>query len=221
MANPVFDLLASRARTAPSEPVLTFVYADGARTELSAATLLNAVSKTANLLRDDYDVEPGTPVALTIPWHWQRAPWLLAVLALGGEPVFGHDERAAVEIGSAASLAGSPSRDRLAVSLHPFGLPDPGLPAGLVDAAVEVRLHPDLLVPADVDSATVRAAVASASQAAFRVNRGARVLMAGPPAESWFLPALLPLTAGASLVIAESADDAERVAAAEAVTARW
>lgn len=221
MANPVFDLLASRARTAPSEPVLTFVASDGSRTELSAVTLLNAVSKAANLLRDDYDVGPGTPVALTIPWHWQRVPWLLAVLALGGEPAFGHDARADVELGSAASLAGSPSRDRLAVSLHPLGLPDPALPEGLVDAAVEVRLHPDLFLPDAIDTATVRTAIAAASQAAFRVDRGSRVLMAGPPEEPWFLPALLPLAAGASVVLAESADDAERIAASEAVTARW
>ena len=221
MPNPVYDLLVARARTAPSEPVLTFVAADGSRTELSAVTLLNAVSKAANLLRDDYDVEPGTPIALTIPWHWQRVPWLLAVLALGAEPVFGRDEQATVELGSVASLAGSRSRDRLAVSLHPFGLPDPALPEGLIDASVEVRLHPDLFLPDDVDTPTIRAALSAAAQGAFRVDRGARVLVAGPPDEPWFLPALLPLAAGASIVLAESPGDAERIAAAEAVTLRW
>lgn len=209
MANAVLDALLARARTRPSEPVLTFLSASGERTELSAATLANAVAKAANLLREEFDVEPGMPVSLTIPWHWQRMPWLVACLALGAD--VGVEPGAAIEIGSAASLADSPAADRLAVSLHPFGLPIADLPPGLVDASAEARLQPDAFLGEDADTA---AWLAPAAQRGAPWTSGDRVLAEG---DCGWPVILTPLATPAALVMVEAGG----TAASEGVTARW
>ena len=55
----LWSALQSRARTSPASPLITFYdLATGERMELSAASLDNAVAKTAGLLRDELDVEP-------------------------------------------------------------------------------------------------------------------------------------------------------------------
>lgn len=214
MTNPVLDALATRARARGAEPAVTYVSAAGDRTELSALTLLNAVAKSANLLREEYDVEPGTAVTLTIPWHWQRAPWLIACLALGADVRF--EPGADLEIGSTQALLESAARDRLAVSLHPFGLPLPALPAGIVDAASECRLQPDLFLPPSVHNGEWLTPVSV---------RGAdwtpadRVLASG---DCGWPVALVPIATPASLVMTEdAASDARHVAESEGVTARW
>lgn len=217
MANPVLQALVERARTRGSDPAVTFLTTAGERTELSGATLLNTVAKAANLLREEFDVEPGTPVCLSVPWHWQRAPWLIACLSLGAlvhtDRDTAVDAGAVVEVGSVASLEGSPLRDRLAVSLHPFGLPIADLPDGLVDAAAEARLQPDAFLGEDADTADwLRACV----------ERGAswtsadRVLAAG---DCGWAVLLTPLATPAALVMTET-PDASR-ARGEGVTAHW
>lgn len=209
--NPVFDALESRARRRGPEPVLAFAYADGLRTELSATTALNAVCKAANLLREEAGIEPGMPLSLTIPWHWQRLPWLVAALALGADVSFAPG--APVEVGSTASLAASPARDRLAVSLHPFGLPIADLPSGMVDASAEARLQPDAFWAEPVGEP----ALLAEARAAYAFDAGTRVLAAGD--QGW-MPLLLPLVTDAALVMAEAAEDAERTAQAESASAR-
>src|SRR3954468_9574040 len=68
----------------PAAPLLTF-YDDvsGERTELSGTTLANWVAKTANLLQDEFDIGPGSPVAVSLPVHWQTAAVLLGVWSCG------------------------------------------------------------------------------------------------------------------------------------------
>ena len=209
MANAVLHALLARARSRASEPVVTFLSERGERTELSAVTLLIAVAKSANLLRDSYDVEPGTPVSLTIPWHWQRAPWLIACLAIGADVRL--EQGAALEVGSVASLAESAAADRLAVSLHPFGLPIADLPVDLVDASSEARLQPDAFIGEDADTAswladaTVRGRDWSATD---------RVLAEG---DGGWSVLLTPLATPAALVMCERTGDADR----EGITQRW
>lgn len=54
------------------------------RIELSGRVLLNWVSKAANLLREEFDAEPGTRVAIDLPaGHWRAAYWALATWAVG------------------------------------------------------------------------------------------------------------------------------------------
>ena len=66
-------------------PRLTWYAADGERIELSGRVLANWVAKTANLLREEFDVEPGTAVRVELPGHWRRVVVELAVSALGAD----------------------------------------------------------------------------------------------------------------------------------------
>src|SRR4051795_1039374 len=81
-------LLANVRTHNPSGPLLTH-YDDstGERVELSATTLDNWVAKTANLLQDEFDVGPGSTVAVALPVHWQTAAVLLAVWSCGATVV--------------------------------------------------------------------------------------------------------------------------------------
>ena len=104
----------------------------------------------ANLLRDECDVEPGTRVAVMLPAHWQTAAVLLAAWSCGAEVVA--DPLTAdwvicdgdrVDL----ALAAEPAGGVLALSLDAFGKGLPGLPAGVIDFATEVRTHGDEFVP--------------------------------------------------------------------------
>jgi len=146
-------------------PVLT-AYDQGARTELSALTLSNAVAKAANALVDEADIEPGDLVAVDLPWHWQRCVWALACWSAGAtlQPTQrGSELNGAATEGVRLNIVGE---DRIpekvaaltiptwAVSLHPLGLPVANLPRGVEDAALLARAAPDdFLPPAQVGSA--------------------------------------------------------------------
>lgn len=146
-----YAALLDRVAHAPSTPLVTYVDpASAERMELSAASFANAVAKTAGLLRDELDAEPGDRIAVHLPWHWQRAVWFGAcaatqtVFAPGADPggcavcVMDRDGMA---------LAGRASWDAL-VSLAPFGLPDgEAVAPGIVEVAVAMRAHPDAFVP--------------------------------------------------------------------------
>ena len=64
-------------------PFLTW-YGDE-RVELSYATFGNWVAKTANLLRDGYDVQPSDRVAVKLPPHWQTVVIVFAIHMVCGE----------------------------------------------------------------------------------------------------------------------------------------
>ncbi|MDQ1663720.1 MAG: hypothetical protein QOJ68_3700, partial [Blastococcus sp.] len=78
------DLLAQILSREPAAPLFT-QYDDGSgeRVELSATTMANWVAKTANLLQDEFDIGPGSTVAVALPVHWQTAAVLLAVWSCG------------------------------------------------------------------------------------------------------------------------------------------
>src|SRR5215212_9596422 len=77
-------LLANARDRDPARPLLTYYDdATGERVELSAATLDNWVAKTANLLQDEFDVGPGSTVAVALPVHWQTAAVLLGTWSCG------------------------------------------------------------------------------------------------------------------------------------------
>src|SRR5258708_17616167 len=78
------DLLRRVVAAEPSRPLVTF-YDDaaGERIELSAKTFGNWVAKTANLLVDRLDAEPGGRLAVALPPHWQTAVWLFALWSAG------------------------------------------------------------------------------------------------------------------------------------------
>ena len=113
-------------------------------------TTANWAAKAANLLRDECDVEPGTPVALLLPAHWQTAAVLLAAWWCGAEVVADPLDAEWVLCDADRvdlALAAEPAGGVVALSLDAFGKGLPGLPAGVIDFATEVRLHGDEFVP--------------------------------------------------------------------------
>lgn len=145
--------LLDRIRTDPASPMLTYRDLDsGERMELSSASLANAIAKTAGLLRDELDAEPGAMVGVHLPLHWQRVVWLGACAATGtvfAADVDPGDCDICVVDRSHLDLSGQAAEDVL-VSLAPFGLPEPGgAPAGVTDAAVAMRAHPDTFTAYD------------------------------------------------------------------------
>jgi uncharacterized protein (TIGR03089 family) len=137
----------------PAQPLVTYLGPGGERTELSIRTFENNVAKAANLLRDDAGVTAASRVALLLPVHWQTAVWMGACAATGcvawleGDPT---DPSVEVSVTGPQRLDAARAPLALATSLHPFGLPfTTPLPAGLLDAAVEVRAHGDRFTPYD------------------------------------------------------------------------
>jgi uncharacterized protein (TIGR03089 family) len=240
-------LLDVALRRNPATPLVTdYDDATGDRVELSGATLANWVAKTANLLQDEFDVEPGSTVALALPVHWQTAAVLLAVWSCGATVL----DTAAEDEGSLAGahvvLAAQDRLDALeeegveellGLSLHPLGMGMTGYVGAARDFALEVRAHGDHFRPwstPDPDAPgllvgglqlTLGGLVEAAEELAGRLGlvEGDRVLVdartaaeAGPVA--WLLA---PLAAGASLVLCRNpaADRLAQRASTERITA--
>ena len=241
-------LLSSARDRDPARPLLTF-YDDstGERVELSATTLDNWVAKTANLLQDEFDVVPGSTVAVALPVHWQAAAVLLGVWSCGAAVLDGAPEDDGGLVGVDVVLA---AQDRLAaleeedgdaellgLSLHPLGAGMTGYAGQARDYALEVRTAGDRFVPyTSPDPAgtgliagglelTLGGLVDTATELAGRLGIGPddRILVDAQVAAeagpvAWLLA---PLAAGASLVVCRY-PFAERLpdrAAAERVTA--
>jgi len=235
MAGVPADLLAATLRRDGSAPLVTF-YDDvsAERTELSATTLANWVAKSANLLQDEFDVGPGSTVAISLPVHWQTAAVLLgtwscgaAVLDTAGED---DDRFADADVVLAAADRLPPLEEQglaelMGLSLHPLGMGMAGYVGPARDFALEVRAHGDVFAPwQPVDPAapglrlgglelSLAGLVDTATELAARLGltAGDRVLVdertateAGPVA--WLLA---PLAAGASLVLCRSAASAQ------------
>jgi len=251
MSSPSGDLpaglLAATVRRDPAGPLLTYYDdATGERTELSATTLANWVAKTANLLQDEFDVGPGSTVALALPVHWQTAAVLLAVWSCGATVLEtaaedeGRLDEADVVLAAQDRLAELDTEqvpDLLGLSLHPLGLGMVGYAGPARDFALEVRAQGDVFAPYTAPdpaspglvvgelSLTLAGLVEAGRELADRLGLrpGDRVLVdeqtaleAG--AVAWLLA---PLSAGASLVLCRHAvvEALPRRAEQEGVTA--
>ena len=221
----------------PARPLVTFYDdATGERIELSGLTLANWVAKTANLLRDECDVEPGTTVAVLLPAHWQTAVALLGAWWCGAR-VVGDPTGADVALTDADGLDAAAAADLVVgFSLDAFGRSLDGLPGGAVDYATEVRVHGDHFAPVDpvpddapaLGDATVGEVVAAARGRAAELGlaAGDRVLSTAtwPVSTAGGLVdgLLAVLAAGGSLVQVRHADPAglDRKATSERVTRR-
>jgi uncharacterized protein (TIGR03089 family) len=244
------DLLAAALRRAPAAPLIT-AYDDARdeRVELSATTFGNWVAKSANLLRDEFDVAAGSTVAVALPVHWQTAAVLLAVWSCGAtvlDTAVEDDGRLAgadVVLASADRLPaleealGDDGPPLLGLSLHPLGLGLRDHVGEARDFAVEVRGAADVFVPwepPDPDAPgllvgalelTLGGLVATADELAARlgITERDRVLVDEPAAvEAGPVAWLLaPLVAGASVVLCRGTrpDRLPRRAEEERVTA--
>ena len=144
--------------TEPGRPRLTWYGDGGERIELSGAVLVNWVSKTTNLLVEEFDAEPGTVVVTDLPPHWRTLVWALATWRAGAHlRVVDDSSDPAAEIsGADVVVTSSPSRwtspdgtrprgtELVAVALpalaRSFGA---DLPPGTVDAASAVMTYGD------------------------------------------------------------------------------
>ena len=141
------ELFGAAVRRDGAGPFLTYYDdATGERIELSALTTANWVAKTANLLVDEYDLEPGETVAIGLPPHWLGVVWALSTWSVGAALTSGTGTLAI----TGPDLAVRGERETIASALLPLGgrFREP-LPDGLHDYGAEVYNHPDVFVPFD------------------------------------------------------------------------
>lgn len=149
------ELFGAAVQRDGANPFLTY-YDDvtGERIELSAVTTANWVAKTANLLVDEYDLEPGETVAIGLPPHWLGVVWALSAWSAGAAVTTGEGTLAI----TGPDFAVRGTRETIASALLPLGgrFREP-LPEGIHDYGAEVYNHPDLFVPFDPPAATTPA----------------------------------------------------------------
>ena len=141
----------------------------GERIELSAKVLTNWVSKAANLLSEELDVDASSSVIVHLPAaHWRTAYWCLAVWSLGAHVVFvDADDDAALpsdpSVRSADVLVTSNPADEvdgdivvvtLAMLARRSSAP---LPTDAIDEAQELSTFGDVFTPFDVPAPTAAA----------------------------------------------------------------
>ena len=200
--------------------------AGGERIELSTATLANWAAKTANLLRDELGVGPGTRVAVLLPSHWQSVAVLLGVWWIGAQVVSSGPADIALctreRLDTADELAGG--GEVAVLSLDPFGKPAADLPVGVTDYATAVRVHGDQITPETapgpaLDGRSAEQVLAAARQRAevLGVSADDRVMTTTPLTVEDLLALL---GAGASVVMVTDPDPAllEHRAETEKVT---
>jgi uncharacterized protein (TIGR03089 family) len=193
-----FPQLLERQRRADSaRPLVTFYDdATGERVELSVATYANWVAKTAGLVADELEVEPGALVLLDLPTHWLGAVWLGAVWTGGwcatAEPQLADDADLVVcgpsQVARYAPL--SSERPVVALALRPLGAGfEHPLPEGVIDYGGVVLSCPDDFVPLEPPGA---------DEAAWRDREGsltqAQLLAAAADASSSLRPRVRLLT---------------------------
>lgn len=216
------SLLAAALRDDPGRPLYTFYDdATGERVELSVKTFENWVAKTANLLQDGLDVDPGDRIAIMLPSHWQGAVWIFAAWAAG--LIVDLDSTADVAVIvtgpdtiEAAGAVGA--GEVVALSLRPLGGPfTTPLPPGVIDYGAEVLTYGDVFSPygsTDPEQPLLATGdelqdgmqlVSSALERAEQLGlgEGARVLTdANPVGPKGYLDALLsPLARNGSVVL--------------------
>lgn len=220
----LYDRLRHRATSDPSSPFVSWYGADGARAELSGITFATSVAKTAGMLTDDLDLEPGAAVRLALPLHWQLPVWVAAA-HLAGLTVAWYDT-SPVDV-TVFAEPGEPATAGMSVvsAATAFGRPDRPVPAPFVDHFSAAMGQPDvyLRVPArgdwlvDGTSWDTDGIVAAAQRLTGPIAPGAHVLV--PPGtgvrDAALMAWVVPLLTGGSGVLVQEGD-ADRVAAVAA-----
>ncbi|MCF4120130.1 TIGR03089 family protein [Antribacter sp. KLBMP9083] len=139
----------------PGRPRLTWYGDDSERVELSGAVLANWVSKTTNLLVEEFDAAPGTQVTLDLPVHWRTMVWALATWRTGATVVLPGSSpgtsRNPARSPSGPVVTDAPDRWAGTDELVVVSLPalarryDGDLPRGAMDAAAAVMTYGDVI----------------------------------------------------------------------------
>ncbi|KEI46094.1 TIGR03089 family protein [Saccharopolyspora rectivirgula] len=128
---------------APRPLITHYDDATGARIELSRLTAANWAAKTANWLVNEIDLEPGTPVVVALPAHWQTVGVLLGAWWCGAHLI---DQPAEAEVAFVPAddlERGAGAFVTAAVGLDALGAPLSGLPSEVVDYVSDIRVHAD------------------------------------------------------------------------------
>ncbi len=221
-------LLDQQLRESASRPLVTFYDdATGERVELSVATYANWVAKTASLLQNELDIEPGARVLVDLPTHWLGPVWLGALWHVGAVAV----QPGVLQAGEADLVVCGPEGveqyagsgpEVIACSLLPMGVRfrDP-LPTGVIDFGVVVWGQPDAFLALDPPTPDQEAwqdedgsvpqsdLTALAIDPTFSVS-GARIITDQRPTTRLGIAAFVgPLTAGGGTVwVRNAAQDA-------------
>ena len=233
------ELLKELLAADPSVPRLTcYDETTGGRTDLSAITLDNWASKIANMLHDEFDLDPGDSAWIDLPPIWQAACIVVGAERAGIEL---SDEDPLVVFTSVGKLSEweekFPDAYLAAVTDDVFGrgVVETGgeIPPGVVDFGPEVRLHPDAYIGMGpeagqvlLDCATPEELGARAKDAAGAagLDDGARVISGGwsggPSADEWIRSVLAAWSVGGAAVIVRGGDDERMARIAEIEKAR-
>jgi len=191
----IADLLARELRRDGARPFLTWYDdADGARVELSVATTSNWAAKIANHLVDELDVQPGDDVVVDPVLHWSTAVVLLGAWTGGGH----------VRFGGAPALEFAPDAMGLGLSRLVASQPDELL------MPVPVSTEPALTIDGRTWSHDELEHAAMHGAQAHGLDTSSRVLSALPfdAVDGLDAGLLVPLTAGASVVLVSHLDRA-------------
>lgn len=233
------ELLKELLAADPSVPRLTcYDETTGGRTDLSAITMDNWASKIANMLHDEFDLDPGDSAWIDLPPIWQAACIVVGAERAGIEL---SDEDPLVVFTSVGKLSEweekFPDAYLAAVTDDVFGrgVVETGgeIPPGVVDFGPEVRLHPDAYIGMGpeagqvlLDGATPEELGARAKDAAGAagLDDGARVISGGwsggPSADEWIRSVLAAWSVGGAAVIVRGGDDERMARIAEIEKAR-
>ncbi len=220
------EALRLRAARDGNAPLLTWYGADGARTELSAASFENWVAKTVNLLADA-DVDPGAVVRLDVlrdhPAHWMALVWPFAAWDAGASVDLTASAPDLVVTGPAGA---SPATDApgFACSLDAWARPLAAPPAGLADFTGEALAQPDASWPQPLTGAapawTDAGGVLTADALLEVAPQPDRVLLHPRDARASVALLLGAILAGGSAVLVEQTDAAALALTATAERAR-
>jgi uncharacterized protein (TIGR03089 family) len=186
----------------PQRPFITTNFTDTGRIELSVTTFLNGAAKSANAMRDVIDVEPGTAVHVDLGWSWQQAVWQAGALISGNELVTQNPEVRIVPAGQPGAIGPG---DAFGISIDGWGRPQ-GYEG---EITAEVLGQPDGWMYPEFFGQQ-REIIESAYQWGLErgVGLGARIGIDTRNREpSIFIPFLLPLVFGGSIVLSDNLDE--------------
>ncbi|MBT0770346.1 TIGR03089 family protein [Kineosporia sp. J2-2] len=240
----VAALMSSLLATDPGRPRVTWYGPDSERVEFSAKTLGNWVSKTANLLVQELDCEPGSVVGIALPVHWRSVAWLLAAWSVGVHAVVFDEDLGPARTDLAfdvlvtdrpsAPPQGGAQAELVVVALPSLATRWTGdVPPGAIDAAAEIRLQPDVFTPYALPAPTLPALTTGELTVSYgdlltqartaAGDPGTRLLTGAGPSRA-IEAYLAPLVAGGSVVLHHdltglSQDRRDHLIAQEQITA--
>lgn len=182
-------------------PRITWYGDDFERVELSGAVLDNWVSKTTNLLVEEFDAAPGVRVLLDLPPHWRSLVWALAVWRTGATLTPTGPADVVVTTRPDEHAADAVVAVTLGALARRFDGP---LPRGAIDAASAVMTYADVVgyvPPTDPTAAALGATSYADLPAWWADGEAARVAFAADDdVTDWLRRVVATLAADGSVV---------------------